>query len=224
MATSFLNAAKLTALASTLLLGVTLASAASRGKSDVAPVTEDGLHRVDDSPFAAAWTKPGIDLRGYDKLLLQPVGIQFRDVKDPGLRKGATDFPLDEEQKRKLEEIIFQALVDKLAESKRFELTDQPGPGVLAASGALIDVVSHVPEEPIGRGATFVKSLGEATLVMELRDSITNELYARAADRRAAEPNVPTRSNAVSNRSEVRRAALRWATMLRDQLDALAAP
>ena len=214
------NAARLTALGSALLLGVSLASAAPRSK-DVAAVTEDGLHRMDGSPLATVWSKPGIDLRGYDKVLLQPVGIRFREVRDPGFRRDAEDFPLDDEQKRKLEETIWEALVEELGKSQRFTLTDQPGPGVLVARGALLDVVSHVPPQPIGRGATFVKSLGEATLVVELRDSVTDELYARAVDRRAAEPAFPTRSNAVSNRAEVRRAVRRWAAVLRQQLDEL---
>jgi hypothetical protein len=214
------TATRLTVFAGALLLGVSLASAAPRSNK-VAPVTEDGLHRIDDSPFAAAWSKPGVDLRGYDKILLEPVGIRFREVEDPGLRRDAQDFPLDDEQKRKVEETIWEALVAELGKSERFTLTNQPGPGVLIARGALLDVVSHVPPQPIGRGATFVKSLGEATLVVELRDALTDELFARAVDRRAAEPAVPTRSNAVSNRAEVRRAARRWAAVLREQLDEL---
>jgi hypothetical protein len=221
MQISLRKPARLAALGSALLLGVSLASAAPR--SDVAPVTEDGLHRIDGSPLAAAWSKPGIDLRGYDKILLQPVGIRFREVKDPGFRRDANDFPLDDEQKRKLEATIWETLADELGKSKRFTLTDQPGPGVLVAHGALLDVVSHVPPDPIGRGATFVRSLGEATLVIELRDSVSDELYARAVDRRAAEPIAPTRSTAVNNRAEVRRTVRRWAAVLREQLDELIA-
>jgi hypothetical protein len=222
MEISLRTAGRLTALGSALLLGVSFASAGPRS-NNVEPVTQDGLHRIDDTPFAGAWSKPGIDLRGYDKILLQPFGIQFREVKDPGFRRDAGDFPLDDEQKRKLEETIREALVAELAKSERFTLTDQPGPGVLAARGAFLDVVSHVPPDPIGRGATFVRSLGEATLVVELRDSLTDELYARAVDRRAVEPPIPTRSNAVNNRAEVRRAVRRWAAVLREQLDELVA-
>jgi hypothetical protein len=222
MRTSLRKAARLTAFGGALLVGASLVFAAPRSK-DVAPVTEDGLHRIDDSALAAAWSKPGVDLRGYDKILLQPVGIQFRDVKDPGFRRDAHDFPLDDEQKRKLEETIWETLADELGKSKRFTLTAEAGPGVLVARGALLDVVSHVPPDPIGRGANFVRSLGEATLVLELRDSLTDELYARAVDRRAAEPLAPTRSTAVNNRAEVRRAVRRWAAVLREQLDELIA-
>jgi hypothetical protein len=187
-----------------------------------AEVTEDGLHRVDGGTFDRAWVKPGTDLGGYTKVLLVLSEMQFREVKEPGLSRSASEFPLDEKQKQGLQDTIREAFIAELGESKRFELTDQPGPGVLEIRGAIVDVVSHVPEDPIGRGAVFIKSLGEATLVVELRDSQTHEVLARAIDRRAAETTRPTRSNPVTNKSEVRVAARRWADLLRRRLDGFA--
>jgi Protein of unknown function (DUF3313) len=184
-----------------------------------AEVTDDGLHRVDGGTFARAWAKPGIDLAGYDKILLLPSQMSFREVKDPGLRRNATEFPLDEAQKERVRTTIHDAFVAELGKSKRFALTERPGPGVLEIRGAIVDVVSHVPDEPVGRGAIFVKSLGEATLVVELRDAETHELLARAVDRRAAESTFPARSNAVTNAADLRNAAQRWASLLRRRLD-----
>ena len=218
---SFRTVARWTTFGGALLVGASLA-AAPRSKDGIASVTTEGLNRVDDTPLAAAWVKPGIDLRSYDKIMLQRLGISFREVEDRGLRRDATDFALSDEQKQKVEETIWEALADEISKSERFEITDHAGPGVLIATGALVDVVSHVPPERIGRGATFVRSLGEATLVVELRDSVTGELFARAVDRRAAEPVFPTRTNALNNRAEVRRAARRWASVLRDRLDEIA--
>jgi hypothetical protein len=218
---SFRTAARWTTFGGALLISATLA-AAPRSKDGIEAVTAEGLQRVDDTPLDAAWVKPGLDLRSYDKLVLQPVGISFRAVEDRGLRRDVTDFALDDEQKQKVEQTIWEALAEEIGKSERFEITDQAGPGVLIATGALLDVVSHVPPDPIGRGATFVRSLGEATLVIELRDSVTGELFARAVDRRAAEPVFPTRTNAVNNPAEVRRAARRWASVLRARLDELA--
>ena len=93
---------------------------------------------------------------------------------------------------------------------------------MLEVYGAIVDVVSHVPEEPIGRSAVFLKSLGEATLIVELRDSVTHEVLARAVDRRAAENSFPTRSKSVTNRSDIRFAAESWASLLRRRLDEFA--
>jgi hypothetical protein len=184
-----------------------------------AEITEDGLHRIDGGTLARAWARPGLDLGGYSKILLLPAEMTFREVKDPGLRHDASEFPIDEKQREKLRSTIHDVFVAELGKSKRFALTDQAGPGVLEIRGAIVDVVSHVPKEPIGRSAIFVKSLGEATLVVELRDSQTHQVLARAMDRRAAEQAFPTRANSVTTLADVHNAAERWANLLRRRLD-----
>jgi hypothetical protein len=63
-----------------------------------------------------------------------------------------------------------------------------PGPGTLILVGTLVDVVSKVPpDDAPGRYEVYLSDVGEATLILELRDSVTNEVLARVADRRAAE-------------------------------------
>jgi hypothetical protein len=97
----------------------------------------------------------------------------------------------------------------------------------LLIRGALLDVVSFAPpEESMGiRDSVYLSSVGEATLVIELRDSITEAILARAVDRRAAESAFEFReSNRVNNTQEVRRLAGTWARLLRDQLDEYGAP
>jgi Protein of unknown function (DUF3313) len=215
------SSTQLAAIAGVLLVAAALAAEASP-RNTVPEVTTDGLHRIDGGPLAGAWAKPGVDLSAYAKIRLLPAEMGFREVKDPGLRRDATDFPLDDGQRQRLKETLHEAFVTELGKSKRFELTDEAGPGVLEIRGAIVDVVSHVPEQPVGRGAIFVRSLGEATLVVELRDSETHEVLARAVDRRAAERDFPGRSNTVSTLAEVRRAAERWADLLRRRLEAFA--
>jgi hypothetical protein len=93
---------------------------------------------------------------------------------------------------------------------------------VLVVWGGVLDIASRIPPEPVGRGASFVRTLGEATLVVELRDSMTDEVVARAVDHRSVSPAFVRRSTSVSNEAEVRNAARRWAADLRRQLDEFA--
>jgi hypothetical protein len=90
---------------------------------------------------------------------------------------------------------------------------------VLLLDASLIDVVSRVPPEPIGRGRIFLRAVGEATLVLELRDSESNEILARAVDRRAAESAFPRESVSITNWAEVRRIAKTWAQTLRRRFE-----
>jgi hypothetical protein len=116
------------------------------------------------------------------------------------------------------------SFADELAKSKRFTLVDQPGPGVLLLVGGLLDVVSFVPPEPMGRSDIYLRSVGEATLVFELHDAETNAILVRGAERRSAEQTgVVQESNSATNAFEVRRMARTWASRLRERLDAAAA-
>ena len=62
---------------------------------------------------------------------------------------------------------------------------------------------------------------GEATLVLEIRSSESNAIYARAVDHRAAESHTLTDSTSVTNALEVRRLGRAWGTQLRNGLDTL---
>jgi hypothetical protein len=98
---------------------------------------------------------------------------------------------------------------------------NEKGPDVLTLWGGLIDVVSFVPPERAARGDVFLSSVGEATLVIELRDSLSRATLARVMDRRAASrTGTAMSSNPVTNWAEVRNVARRWANLVRTRLDA----
>ena len=65
----------------------------------------------------------------------------------------------------------------------------------------------------------ILSRIGEATLVLEIRDSESNEIFARAIDRRGIDPAVVTRSSIPMNVSEVRREMRRWAALIREAID-----
>ena len=191
-----------------------------------AEVTHDGLTRVDRAVMDAAWVKADLDLSGYNKLIPIGADMQFRAVDDDGKhyrpgRDDQTEFAISEEGKAMLKEIISEAFRESLAKSERYEITNIPGPGTLILIGTLIDVVSKTPpDDAPGRYEVYLSSVGEATLVLELRDSMTNEVLARAVDRRAAETSgFAVNANPVTVWSEVRRLANSWANLLRKRLD-----
>jgi hypothetical protein len=184
----------------------------------------DGLVKVNKTGFDQVWVRKGADLSQYTKIKLEGVGIEYRPVKcgNPQLmRSSASQFCLNDDQKKRLVDIMQDVFTEELGKSTRFKLTDQTGPDVLLIRGALIDVVSYVPPEPIGRSDIFLNAVGEATLIFEMRDSASNAILARVADRRAAERagDMPMRSTTVTNSYEVERAARAWASLMRQRLD-----
>ncbi len=188
-------------------------------------LTYDGLAKVKDAKVSSAWMRPDFSLAGYTKIMLQGAGIEYRPVKPVNriAQSSATQFPVTPEQQARLRTIVSDAFRNELAQSKRFQLVEEPGPDVLTIWGGLVDVVSFVPPEPMGRGNIYLSSVGQATLVIEIRDSESNAVLARIVDRRAADVNqtggAMQQSNSVTNWSEVQQLARSWATRLRNGLD-----
>ncbi len=218
------------------LATVTLAGCASTPEFQQGPdaeVTFDGLTRVTGTTMDVVWARTDIDLRGYTKVMFEGVGVEYRPVTGPysgragrssSINTGSrSEYQLDDATKQGFEETISKAFRDAIASSKTLQVVDEAGPDVLLIRGGLLDVVSNVPPEPMGRGEVYLSKIGEATLVLEIRDSESNAIFARAVDRRAAEPmgTQMRQSNRATNASEVRRLGQYWGNLLRRGLETL---
>jgi hypothetical protein len=219
-------------IASALL--VTLSAGCATGPpvldtSASAELSFDGLYPLNNTRADAAWSIADLDLSGYTKIMLQSAGIEYRSANAGSrtrIRSSQTEFALSDEKKARLREIVQEAFVTELAKSKKFTLVTAPGDDVLLVRGALLDVVSKAPPGPIGRGDIFLSSIGAATLVLELRDSVSEAILARAVDRRAAD-NIGgelRRSNSANNQQAVKRLANHWARELRNRLEEFSEP
>lgn len=189
-----------------------------------AEVTFDGLHVVQHSAADKAWAMPGLDLSGYTKIMIQGAGIEYRPGGESGrmysARSSSGPFEVTEEQKTRLRQVVGEVILDELGKSEKFTLVNEPGPDVLLIRGALLDVVSYVPPEPIGRSEIYLSDIGAVTLVLEIRDSITDAILVRAVDRDIiGDDGMMRSSNRVTNASEVRRLIRTWMSALRDRLD-----
>jgi len=196
-----------------------------------AELTFDGLAPISNARFTNAWIDPDVDLTGYDKIMAGGAEFEFRAVKKSSSsttmrRSGETEFWISDKNRQKLIDTVSEVFVEELQKSKHFEIVDEAGPDVLIIVGVLHDIVSRVPPDMIGRGDIYLSSVGEATLIIELRDSLSGETIYRAVDRRAAERagGSVVRSSSVTTWSEVRRMARRWATRLTEGLDSVHEP
>lgn len=191
-----------------------------------AEVTFDGLHKVDNSQADMAWARPDIDLSGYSKIMLSGAGVNYAPADNKGRssmeRSRGGSFFIDDDSRAAFEELVGEVFVEEMSRIERFSVVEEPGPDVMMVRGALLDVVSFVPPDlNTGRSSVYLSSIGEVTLVLELRDSMTGTVLARSIDRRAAEsmPGSLRESNRVTNTAEVRRLIRFWASRLREGLD-----
>ena len=85
---------------------------------------------------------------------------------------------------------------------------------------AIIDLDVSAPDTmTAGRSRTFTTNTGAMTLYIELHDSVTGAILARAADRKAARNSGAfSLSSSVYNSSEARKMLTVWAELLPDRL------
>ena len=210
------------------LLLVACAKAPTIQEGPDAEITFDGLVRIDNSAFSNAWIDPDVDLTQYTRIMPGGATFEFRAVKKNSSASMArinneSEFWISDEGKEAVREIVTEAFREELQKSKNFTFANTRGPDVLIIEGALHDIVSRVPPDIVGRGEIYLASVGEATLILEARDSLSNEVIYRAVDRRSGEQadGYLSMSNTVRTRTEVRRMAVRWASRLREGLDSI---
>jgi hypothetical protein len=182
-----------------------------------AEISHDGLHRIDRSRrLQRVWVKPGLSLKGYTKILPVNAGVHFK--RPP--RKSRGEWPLNDEQMEFVRDGLREAVQKELEKQGQWEFVTERGPDVLVVRGAIIDLVVTAPSNEVGRNTSFSRSIGQATLLIELFDSESLEILARIADRRAINHGEGSwRNDPTSNRAAARQTFRDWARRLSKALD-----
>jgi hypothetical protein len=183
------------------------------------------------SGFKETWINPDTDWNRFDSLYLWEAEFQYRDV-GPARRTRSTmmntrqrEFGISDEDRETFEQTVSESFVKEIQRAKNFKLVDEIGPNTLIMRGAVLDIISKVPPETVGRSDVYLSNIGEATLVLELIDSGDGEIVAVVAERRALQSgtgridefSMPT--SRVTVLAEIRRWAQRSASKLRAGLD-----
>ncbi len=204
-----------------LLFAVT--GPAHAGQEDLPDVTVEGLHRVPDSKLAVVYAEPGADLAPYHRILLLDAYVAFKKNWERDQRSAANPLRVTsrdvEEIKSRLSgefESVFRTTLEKAG----YQLTDEPGDDVLLVRPAIINLDVNAPDTPrAGRTKSYTSSAGEMTLYIELYDSVTGDMIAKALDRRADNQAYYTWSNSVTNKKAADKILQGWASILVAALD-----
>jgi Protein of unknown function (DUF3313) len=196
-----------------------IAGAAGLSAADSPPAEWDGLVRVEKGKVDHVYLLPDASFAGYKRIRLDPVQIAFdknwkpnEGQRSPSRRLNDTDI---ERIKSALSDEFRKVFTQQLTEAG-YAVVDEDGEDVLRVSGAIVNLYVTAPERPsAGRSRTYVASSGRMSGVVELRDSVTGQLLARAVD------NVSGRdignfqiANSVTNMGDARVALNSWARAL----------
>lgn len=201
-----------------LALGSFNPAIARAQSSNPETVTHDGLELVKSRKIDALYRRPGASLASYSKIMLDPVEVEFKKTWKPR-EVSASD---RERMRKDIADLCRKVFAKELQEKGGYAIVDAAGPEVLRVTPALVNIYVNAPDtmQP-GRSRTYTTSAGEMTIVVELRDSESREVLARAADRKVADSSMRMQwTNRITNTAEAERAMRSWAQVLRDAMDA----
>jgi len=198
-------------------IAVSLAPAAAVSAPRAA-ATWDNLVKVDSRKLDAVYLLPGADFRGYRKIMIDPASVAFRRGWQKDYNSSAVS-PSNRISDAEAQEIArtartgFDAIIRSAFTEGGYVLTDQPDPEVLRVSPAVFDLAITAPETPTaGRSMTWSVDVGEAAVLVEVRDSATGAVMGRVVDRKRLEDAYARRRTSVSNKADFEALFRRWAS------------
>jgi len=215
------------AIAAVMLSLALLLPGAFAQEQELAGETYDGLTLVPDSIVAVAYVDPDADFSIYDKIIILDCYVAFRkDWEKDHTRSSGSRIRISSKDIEKIKadvaDLFREVFTEKLSEDGGYKIVEAAGDNVLLVRPSIIDLDITAPDTmSAGRSRTYTSSAGAATLYIELFDSVTGDILARAADRKVARTvgGYMSHSTGLSNRTEARRMLRRWAELLRDRLD-----
>lgn len=195
--------------------------------ADKMPQTShDGLELMKDTKLRAVYMKPGASLDQYKRIALLDCYVAFRknwqrdyNRNEIGLEQRISDRDV-ERIKTKVAAEFKKIFTDELETKGGYTIVDQTGEDVLIIRPAIVNLVVNAPDKmSAGRSRTFTADPGQLTLYMELYDSVTNSIIARAIDPEAARNGgFFQMTSRVTNTADLDRVLRKWADILRNNL------
>lgn len=144
------------------------------------------------------YARPDAGLAGYRKVMIDPVRIAFRSDWNQSEQdyRGKTRRLLPQDVKAITDDMTagFQSSVAEAFKARGYEIVAAPGPDVLRLTPSATELYVNAPDQtPPGQTRYLTKDAGEATLILEARDSSSGNLLARVVDHRTSPESKGTR-------------------------------
>lgn len=187
--------------------------------------TQEGLAAVHSRYLDKVYLRRDLDLSAFRTILIDPVRVEFDERWLKYFRYSVP--PVAEEDLKRISEGIAadaQASIAEAFRNRGFTITGAPAPGVLRLSPQVSELYVNAPErQPPWNRRTFTKEAGEATLLLEVRDSTNDAVVARVAHRgTATQMGRFTWATDVTNRIWFGELIRRWADECAAEVEARA--
>jgi hypothetical protein len=187
----------------------------------------EGLKLAPKTKLSAVYLRDGVSFSGYDKVMILDCYVAFKKnwQRDQNSDMRSSFKVSDEDITRIKTELAdeFKRVFTKELTAKGQTVVTATGPDVLILRPAIIDLDVTSPDtmEP-GITRSYSATAGQATLFLELYDSVTSELLARVYDAEQVEGMGGYFSvrNKASNYTDAERMLKKWANIIGTHLQA----
>jgi hypothetical protein len=194
------------------------------------PAEWDGLVKVDSRHFDGVYLAPGADFSGFTRVMLDPTDVSFRRdwLRNYNNSTRGAGGRISDAEALEMLQAAQEGFQDVFAEEftkAGYQIVTTPAPDVMRVRTAVVnlDIAAPDPMEP-GRTYRYSRDAGEATVVIEVRDSMSGAILGRGIDRRTAGDNdFMMRRTSGTNRGDFSRMFRRWAELSAEGLTQLRA-
>jgi hypothetical protein len=203
-------------------------SSAIRAADSPPEMSTDGLRLQRNTGSRLVYVRPGATFDKYTKVAILDCLVEFdknwqsnynSQQVDPSAFVGTHDM---NRIKKELAAEFKKVFARELQANGGYQVVDTAAPDVLVLRPAIINLRVAAPDLMTpGVGMTVIRSAGSMTLYLELWDSMTNTILARAMDAQTDQGlGGPQVANSVSNTMAADFILRQWADALRKNLEA----
>jgi len=207
-----------------ITIGLAPVSALAKKKTEIPEYTVEGLKLVPNTEnIALVWAEPGANLSQYNHVYLVEPYVAFKKNwqrdQNRGLSVKVRTADMDR-IKIKVKDLFMEVFAEEL-EAGGYSMATERAEDVLIIKPAIIDLDVNAPDiQSAGRSNTYATTAGSMTLYMELYDSETDDLIAKAMDPQAdRDTGFMQWQTGPANRAAAKRMMKPWAEALRKGLD-----
>lgn len=184
--------------------------------------TAEGLAKIQVKGVDLAYRREGVNMAPYSKLIVEPVEVAFHKNWDP--TRPGSNLKLSKTERDNIRngvgKIVQEEIEKALKAGGGWQLVKDAGADVLRLKAKVLNLYVNAPDTKQAGVRTFTVSSGEMTLLLEIYDSETGAILARAVDRQESrDTGLWQISSSVSNAADAQLIAAKWGKVLRDRLD-----
>lgn len=198
--------------------------ALAKDKSGIPEYTVEGLKLVPGTEeIALLWAEPDANLSQYNRVYLVEPYVAFTKnwQRDQNRASGLRIKSSDMERIKSDVKNLFMEVFTKELQDGGYTLVTERAEDVLIVKPAIVNLDVNAPDiMTASRSSSYASSAGSMTLYVELYDSETDDLLAKALDAREDPDNgFMTWQTGPANRAAAKRMMKPWAEALRNALD-----